>query len=138
MKGYEFLEHTADVGLRATGESLRELFIHCAQGLVELLVEDSLLEPREERSVILRAETVEPLLQLWLTELIGWFDADAFLPHEFMLETVSETELIGRVRGDRFDADRHTSGVEVKGVTRHQFQVEQIGRCWTAQLIFDV
>jgi SHS2 domain-containing protein len=137
-RGYEFLDHTADVGLRATGGSLTELFVHCAQGLVELVAEDSVIEPTEVRSVSLRAESVEPLLQAWLTELLVWFDTDRFLPSAFELEAVTETALGGRVRGGRFDPARHTSGVEVKGVTHHQFRVERAHGGWRAQLIFDV
>ena len=40
-KGYEFFEHTADVGLHVSGVTLEDLFVHAAQGLFELLVEDS-------------------------------------------------------------------------------------------------
>ena len=54
------------------------------------------------------------------------------------LETVTATELRGRVRGERFDPQRHTSGIEVKGVTRHQFRVEQVGGGFRARMIFDV
>ena len=137
-KGYEFFEHTADVGLRATGNTLPELFTYCAQGLVELMAEDSAIEPTESRTVSLNAESAESLLQAWLTELIVWFDIDRFLPSAFELETVTETALCGRVRGGRFDPARHPSGVEIKGVTRHQFRVERVNNQWQASLIFDV
>jgi len=137
--GFEFLDHTADVGLRATGASLSELFVHAARGLVALLAEDSAAAPAETRSVTITAESVEDLLSAWLTDVLVWFDAERFLPAAFRLDVVTDTVLRGQVDGERFDPERHVSGVEVKGVTRHQFLV---GRTpdggWEARIIFDV
>ena len=137
-QGYEFFEHTADVGMRASGGSLAELFAHAARGLVALVAEDSALRPVEARAVRLRAASVEALLHAWLTELLVWFDTDRFLPAEYALGSVSATALEGEVRGERFDPARHTSGTEVKGVTHHQFRVEPRDGKWTATIIFDV
>ena len=137
-KGYEFFEHTADVGMRAWGATLAELFAHAAQGLAALVAEDSAVQPAESRPVALSASSVEELLQAWLTELLVWFDAERFLPSVYDLESVSPTALRGSVRGERFDPARHTAGTEVKGITRHQFRVEQRGGRWEATLIFDV
>ena len=137
-QGYEFFEHTADVGMRASGGSLAELFAHAARGLVALVAEDSALRPVEARAVRLRAASVEELLHAWLTELLVWFDTDRFLPAEYALGSVSATALEGEVRGERFDPARHVYGTEVKGVTRHQFHVQQHAGRWEAQVIFDV
>ena len=137
-RGYEFFEHTADVGMRASGSSLAELFAHAGHGLVALVAEDSAIRPVETRAVRLRAASVEELLHAWLTELLVWFDTDRFLPAEYALGSVSATALEGEVRGERFDPARHTSGTEVKGVTRHQFRVQQHADRWEAQVIFDV
>ena len=137
-KGYEFFEHTADVGMRASGGSLAQLFTHAAQGLVALIAEDSALRSVETRAVRLRAASVEELLHAWLSELLMWFDTDRFLPAEYALGSVSATALEGEVRGERFDPARHTYGTEVKGITRHQFRVEQHDGQWTATIIFDV
>ena len=137
-RGYEFFEHTADVGLKATGRTLEELFHHAAQGLVELLVEESAISPKEMRVVTLSAPSVEALLHAWLSELIVWFDADRFVPGAYAFDELDETGLRAQVSGERFDPSRHLHGVEVKGVTRHQFHVTHTGGRWRATLIFDV
>ena len=137
-KGYAFFDHTADVGMRACGDTLEELFVHAAQGLVALLVEESVLHPKETRAVSLTAASVEELLRVWLSQFIVWFDAERFLPAAYQLESVSETALRGTVAGEQFDPQRHMFGVEVKGVTRHAFRVGQTNGRWKASLIFDV
>ena len=137
-QGYEFFEHTADAGLRVYGKTLRDLFVHAAQGFVALVVEDSPIAPRETRPVVLNAESVEALLRAWLKELLFWFSADRFLPGQYRLDTVEELRLQGQVSGERFDLSRHTQGVEVKGVTHHQFQVTKTPNGWEARVIFDI
>jgi SHS2 domain-containing protein len=136
-RGYEFFEHTADVGLIARGKTLTELFTHAAQGLVELIAEDSRLAPAESRTVSLTEDSVGDLLRAWLTQLLVWFDAERFVPAEYAV-TVSETAVGGTVRGERFDPSRHVCGTEVKGVTRHQFRIERTPDGWAARIIFDV
>ena len=137
-KPYEFFEHTADTGVRVYGKTLKDLFIHAAQGMTELLVENSLIAVTETRLVTLSAASAEELLRCWLKELLFWFATDRFLPGEYHLETVTQTELRGRVLGERFDPARHAQGTEIKGVTYHQFRVEQTPDGWEASMIFDV
>ena len=137
-KSYEFFEHTADAGVRVYGKTLQDLFIHAAQGMAALLVENSPIAVTETRLIALSASSTEGLLRAWLKELLFWFGTDRFLPGEYHLEAVTPTELRGRVLGERFDPARHQQGTEVKGVTYHQFRVETTSAGWEASIIFDV
>ena len=135
---HEFFDHTADVGIRAHGATLEALFIAMAQGLTELIAEDSRLEPKQERLVQLEAKSTESLLLAWLKELLFWFSSDRFLPVRYELEEVTPTTLRGRVRGGTFDPARHAQGREVKAITRHQLSAKRVGGRWQAQAIVDV
>ncbi len=137
-KGYEFFEHTADVGIRASGQTLQELFIRMAQGLVELIAEDSQMESREVRQATLAAEDAASLLLVWLQELLFWFSTDRFLPMGYTFGQMTETTLRGEVRGNVFDPARHVQGREVKAITRHLLSVEQRGGVWHGQVIVDI
>ena len=48
MKRYEYIEHTGDIGIRAYGDSLEELFINAAQGLLEATADLSQLAQRHK------------------------------------------------------------------------------------------
>jgi SHS2 domain-containing protein len=137
-KSYEFFEHTADVGLRVYGKTVEELLVNAARGLVEVLVEDSPVVATEPRMIALNASSVSQLLHTWLKELLFWFATERFLPASFHLDAVTETEVRGRIVGERFDPRRHTQGTEVKGITSHQFHVEQTSDGWEASVILDV
>ena len=136
--GYEFFDHTADIGIRARGETLPALFVHFARGLTELIAEDSDLKPREVRAIRLSAPDADSLLVAWLQELVFWFSTDRFLPAQYALDEVSPTSLRGEVRGEPFDPSRHTPGREVKAITRHQLEVRQRDGVWHGQVIVDI
>ena len=137
-KPYEFFDHTADVGLRASGATLAELLTRMAQGLTELIAEDSPLQPASSRSIRLTADSAEALLLAWLQELLFWFSTERFLPVQYELDEVSPTTLSGRVRGDTFDPSRHVQGREVKAITRHLLKVQQRNGTWYGQVIVDI
>ena len=138
VKPYEFFDHTADIGLRASGATLAELLTRMAQGLTELIAEDSPLQPASSRSIRLTADSAEALLLAWLQELLFWFSTERFLPVQYELDEVSPTMLRGRVRGDTFDPSRHVQGREVKAITRHLLKVQQRNGTWYGQVIVDI
>ena len=135
---YEFFDHTADIGIRARGATLAELFEQLARGLTALIAEDSVLQPREARAIRLSAADAESLLLAWLQELLFWFSTDRFLPVDYALEEVTPISLRGTVRGERFDPARHVQGREVKAITRHLLSVEQRDGRWHGQVIVDI
>ena len=138
QKSYEFFDHTADVGIRAHGKTLAEVFIGLAKGLVELLAEESALTPDQTRPIQLMGADAESLLLHWLQELLFWFSTDRFLPVEYALDEVTPTSLRGRVRGATFDPARHVQGREVKAITRHLLRVEQRDGRWCGEVIVDI
>ena len=135
---YTFFDHTADIGISAEGETLAALFTRLAQGVTELIAEESRLQPREARPVQLAASDVEMLLLAWLQELLFWFSTDRFLAVEYELEEVTPTTLRGRVRGETFDPARHAQGREVKAITRHLLEVRQDRGTWHGRVIVDI
>ena len=137
-KTYAFFDHTADIGIKAQAKTLAELFIAIAQGLVELIAEDSRLPPLEERRLTLSEPEPALLLWRWLDELLVWFSTDRFLPVEFQMDEVTPTSLKGAVRGGRFDPARHVQGREVKAITRHLLMVEQHHGMWHGEVIVDI
>ena len=132
--GYEFFEHTADTGLRVCGTTLPELFAHAAAGLTALLVGDSPVALSQSKPIALSRHSVDALLRAWLAELLFGFSSERFLPGECRFETLTETELRGRVVGERFDSSRHVFSTEVKGITRHRLSVKLVDGRWQAQV----
>ena len=135
---FEILEHTADVGIVAHGDSLAELFANAATGMFAIMVELEDVSQTEERRIEVEARDHEGLMVRWLTELLYYLDAEELLFSRFVVEEVSETRLRARAFGERIDAERHRLHFGVKAVTRHMLEVTQEEDEYRAQVLFDI
>jgi len=76
---YEVFDHTADIGLRAFGKTLPELFEHAAQGMESLMVPPEQVRVRESRDISVEGRDPVSLLINWLNALVFLFDTDYLL-----------------------------------------------------------
>ncbi len=120
--GFELLEHTADVGIRAFGASAAEAFAQAALGLAELMGV-RISGPGERRVVRVEGEDEQDLLVGFLNELL-------YL-HETELAGFARVDVRG-VSGRSLEAEVELvplrgpgSGVAVKAATYHQVAVER-------------
>ena len=139
MKPFEYIEHTADAGMRVWGENLHTLFTHAAQGLFEMI---AVIDSIDETSLIniqLESESVEMLFVSWLDEIIFRHETDEMFFKRAEICSISSTELVAKVYGEPTDYNKHIVYTEIKAVTYHQLYVEQKpNNTWEAQVIFDL
>lgn len=119
---YEVFEHTADAGIRAFGESPKELFENAAYGMFDLMTDVSAVRPVGEVRVEVEAHDLESLLVNWLSELLYLHDADNVFFVEFDVE-VKGLGLSAKARGEEVDRERHRLKAQVKAVTYHMLEV---------------
>ena len=136
--GFQVWEHTADVGLVATGDDLREAFAAAARGLFSLITDLDGVEAREERPVAVEAPDQEALLVEWLNELIYLFDAQNMLFKEFDITEMAPTRLVARAWGEPADPSRHRIKMGVKAATYHMLKVERGAAGYRLRVLFDV
>jgi protein archease len=122
---YKIFGHTADVGLYAYGENMRELFANAAEGLMSLLVDTKTIRPVRETSISLEAESSEALLRGWLAELLYLYSGEKMLPAGVEFLSLGERSLEAVVRGEILDQSRHEIKTEVKAVTWHGLKIER-------------
>ncbi|MEE8360453.1 MAG: archease, partial [Candidatus Omnitrophota bacterium] len=68
MKQYEIVEHTADIGVKAYGKTLQELFANAARGLFDIIADLEGLKISTSIKIKLEAPNIEELLIAWLDE----------------------------------------------------------------------
>ncbi|MCK4859825.1 MAG: archease [Candidatus Omnitrophica bacterium] len=137
-KGYQFIEHTADIGVKAFGDDLKELFINSAGGMFAIIVDLSKVELKESIEIECEANNIEELLVDWLGELLYHFNTKEFLAKEFEIRQLEKNCLKAKVKGEKFDVKRHFLKSEIKGVTYHNLKVEKKNNFWQTEVIFDV
>ena len=137
-KKYEFINHTADVGIKVWGESLESLFENAAYSMFDILAELDKVKEKESLRVEIEGKRTDELLVDWLRNLLYKFNGEAYLLKEFNIEEISKKGLKAKVRGEKLNLSRHTLRTEIKAVTYHGLEVKKTGQGWEAQVIFDV
>lgn len=138
MKPYEYLEHTADIGLRAYGKNAKEAFENAALGMFGLITDLDKVKEVISFEVSAEAGDREELLVEWLNELIYLFEAEGVLFKRFEIyDWDEEFYLKARVFGEKVDLNRHEIALQVKACTYHMLKVGGNDQ-WVAQVIFDV
>ena len=136
MGGFELLEHTADVGIRARGATLEEVFEQATLGLAEVL---GALRPGGGEVVDVEVTAGDPgaLLVDWLNEVL-WL-------HEVRGHAGVAAVRVERVAGDRAagsvtfsSTDPPADGTFVKAVTYHRLRVGRDAGGWLAEVYLDV
>ncbi|MFC4357141.1 archease [Halobium salinum] len=136
---YSLRDHTADVGVEATGSDLDELFAGVANGLTACMCE-SVPDDGDRFAVEVTAEGLEAALFDYLDQLIYERDVRDVLPvdHE---ATVTEDPATGEwtvaasARGVPLSA---VVAREIKAVTYSEMTVEETDDGWRAYVVFDV
>jgi SHS2 domain-containing protein len=138
MKRYEFIDHTADIGLRIFGNDLPALFQNAGFALFDVIADISKVMPVEKRTYHLQRDTLEELLVEWLSALLYTFDTEQILFRNFSVITLDHTSLVAEAEGEPMNTNIHSIETEVKAVTYHNLNVSQDSGNWIATVVFDV
>ena len=144
MKNYEFIEHTADIGIKVKGQDLQELFKNAALAMFDIIGElkpDSSVPatvkiPKFKVDILQNAETLEELFVNWLNELLSLSAVKGLIFSDFKIDKLSEKYLEAAVIGG--DIKNYKINTEVKAATYHELEIKKINSEWQAKIIFDV
>jgi SHS2 domain-containing protein len=140
---FEIVEHTADIGIRAGGHDLAELFTNAAAGMFTIMADPEALETNKAATVSVRVSTtaasLDELLVVWLEELLFISESHELLLRQVEVEAVGDGRAGGVAFGIPFSHARDALRGEIKAVTYHLLEVkEDPTEGWTCQVIFDV
>jgi len=136
-RSVEIIEHTADVGIIARGDTAEEVFVAAAEGMLAFIIRPEDVRPVETRRRTVEADDRAGLLVAWLNDLILLLNADGFIAGGATVLECSETRIVADVVGEPVDPSRHHFRLDVKAATYHQLEVSRPNG-WRAQVIFDV
>lgn len=142
---YKFLEDVAlaDAAFEATGDSPLELFQAASQALIDTLADPATVSSIWERTITRHDPDLSALLFDWLSDLVYLKDAEGVVFHEARLrltydDTGEEWQLSGMLTGAPVDPASQELRADVKGVTKHLYQLKQEGPRWTARVVLDI
>ena len=83
MRKFEYLDHTGDLGIRAFGNSLTDLFRHAAEALFHVITDPETVRSAEARIITIEANSLDELMISWLNEFLYLFDTQGLLFRDF-------------------------------------------------------
>ncbi|KAL6061669.1 Protein archease [Balamuthia mandrillaris] len=145
-RGFEFLDHPADVQIHAWGPSLKEAFEEAATAMFAYMTELETVEIQNQDSpCVVEAEghDLESLLFSFLDEFLFVFASEYLLSKQVtIVEWDKENFRIkAEGRGEEFDLKKHPQGTEVKAITYSAMQVldrEEEGKPSELYVIVDI
>ena len=136
MKKFELIEHTADIGIRAFGNSLAEAFANAGVGLFSIIADLDSVGEGESKKISVEAQDTESLLFEWLNELIYIFDVERMLFKRFDVVKFDDRSIEATGWGEKYNALRHNIKLGVKSATYYKMEIDRQNN--TVQVIFDV
>ncbi len=129
-RGFEFLEHTSDVYVRAYGRDLAEAFEEAGKALFAVLVRNAeVSEPKREVEVTARGYDRMSLLYDWLERLLLVFQLEKLVVSDVRVLRIEEEsgELVvrGRAVGEDYSPQKHVPGIDVKSPTYWLMEVNE-------------
>ncbi len=139
---FEFLEHTADVYVRAFGASMEEAYGNAALALFETMTDSSKIAQTQQVTFEVEAEDQYALLYNWLEALLVKFETEGMLFSRFEIsnwkENAESFKFKATVWGEKFDPKKHPQKVGVKAVTYHLMMVIREPQKVILEFILDI
>ena len=135
---YELIDHTADIGIRATGTSIKDLFETAAIAMYEQIVDTKTLKGRHTKKLRVSGIDSTDLLVNFLRELLCVWAINERLVKQVYIKDLDDTQLTVNITCDVFNSKTHEILKDIKAVTYHGICVEQVNDTWQATIIFDV
>ena len=142
-KAFEFLEHTADLKIRAFGKSLKELFINMAKGMMSSMVDKPVFAAATagseiNRTIKIASNDLEGLLIDYLSELLYLTDVNNEIYNNYEIKNLrlASGDCILNATVSGYKVKRF--GLEIKAVTYSDLKIYRENKIWLAEVVFDI
>jgi len=119
---YEFLEHEADIGIRAWDKTLEKAFAQGGKALFGIMVDLRKVEKKAEVKIEAEARDIPALFVEWLNNLLSQADIEKMVFRDFKVTSIEPFgydlyRLKGLAFGEKLDPKKHSIKTEAKAAT---------------------
>lgn len=134
--GYEFIDHTADYAIRATGRDFPELVANAAAGLIALMADTTGLSPTDHRIARADGEDREHVLARSLKQVLRCVE-DGQLPLSATVIAADPSAASLRIDTTPLSPVADRVLAVVKAVTYHALQIIEGPDGLSVEVVFD-
>ena len=136
-KRFEIIDHTADIAIKAYGNTLKELFENAALGMFNIIADLEGIKSSTEIDIKVDAPDEEELLVEWLEELLYNFYTKNIIFSEFNITELTDNRLTANVKGRFIGENKNRLKAEIKAATRHEVKISKKDAKYEVQIVFD-
>ncbi len=124
---YKVLDHATDAFIEVTASSLAEAFEVAGYSVIDTILDNSKIEEKNERNIVVKGKDLNYLLYNWLEEIIYLVITEGFAIKKLkiMLEENEEYTISAGIFGENIDIKKHGFKVEIKSPTFHEMEIKQ-------------
>ena len=125
--GYKILDHATDAFIEVTASSLIEAFEIAGYSVIDTILDNSKIEKKKERNIVVNGKDLNYLLYNWLEEIIYLIITEGFAIKKLKitLEKNEEYTISAGIFGENIDIKKHGFKVEIKSPTFHEMEIKQ-------------
>ena len=146
VKDFEALSHTADIKIRAYGETKKELFRHALIGMFQVIgpqvpgcrVSNERViceELPQKHDIAVESPDQVALLVDFLSEALYLSDVQDEAYLDVDIHQLTDKKISATLRGVKITG---FEAVEIKAVTYHELVIKKVNDTWQADIVFDI
>lgn len=141
--GFEFEEHTADVQVRAWGDTLEQAYAQTALSLMHTISPNlDKIEQSASKDLEIISEDKQSLLFDFLSEFLYIFDVEGLIFSSIEVHKIEkiddEFQINVTLKGEKFDREKHAIGTEVKAITYSFLTIKEGKDKVEIRIVFDI
>ena len=125
--GYKILDHATDAFIEVTASSLIEAFEIAGYSVIDTILDNSKIEKKKERNIVVNGKDLNYLLYNWLEEIVFLLITEGFAIKKLniTLERNEKYIISAQIFGEDIDIKKHGFKVEIKSPTFHEMDIQQ-------------
>jgi SHS2 domain-containing protein len=145
-EGYEAFSSGSEVGVKARGSSLAEVFARSTLGMFSLIVDPASVEERDVREIRAHAGSLDRLLVSWLNECLYVHEVEGFVARRVEVSPIEPSahpggepfRVHGLLHGEEVDPARHATKLAVRAASPDGAQVLVDAVAAEAWVVFEI
>ncbi|MFA5953542.1 MAG: archease [Candidatus Pacearchaeota archaeon] len=137
MKTFEFLEHTADIKIKAYGKDINEVFKNSAYAFLNFLTNKKISE-KKLKKIKVQGKDFESLLYNFIEELIFLLDSENLLISKIKKLKIDKNKfkLESEIYFDK--CEKYLIRKSIKAITYNEMYIKKQKDKWIAQFVLDI
>lgn len=132
---HKFISHTADIKVRAEGKDLKDAFLSCAKGLVQIISKNKIKEIKIKK-IKVSGEDYPSLLYNFLEEILFLVDSQDFLVSKIKIVEFDKFKIKAEFHGDF--AKNYSRLSHVKAITYNEMSIKNLNKKVVIEFVVDV